>query len=152
MAMSPRQEAEYTLAYGQRDDCTSDEVRAEYDRLKATKRPHFDPPPKKAASSAARTSAAVVPAAAGSLVVAVLVLIGGIVLQAVSGSKAGLCNTVIGEFAQQQSTGTAVNCGLWTGLDTFGQVLTWLGAFGAIALAILLALTLVSKPRQNRPS
>ena len=35
MAMTPRQEAEYALAYGQREDCTSDETRAEYDRLKA---------------------------------------------------------------------------------------------------------------------
>ena len=33
MAMTPRQEAEYALAYGERDECTSDEIRAEYDRL-----------------------------------------------------------------------------------------------------------------------
>ena len=147
MAMTPRQEAEYALAYGERDDCTSDETRAEYDRLKAASQVHWDPPPKKEASSNAGKAATVLPAALGSLVVAVLVLIGGIILQAVSGAKAGLCNTVIGQFAQQQSTGTAVNCGLWSGLDTFGQVLTWLGGFGAVALAILLVLSLVSKPR-----
>jgi hypothetical protein len=147
MAMTPRQEAEYALAYGERDDCTSDEIRAEYDRLKAARQVHLDPPPKKEASSNAGKAATVLPAALGSLVVAVLVLIGGIILQAVSGAKAGLCNTVIGQFAQQQSTGTAVNCGLWSGLDTFGQVLTWLGGFGVVALAILLVLSLVSKPR-----
>jgi hypothetical protein len=147
MAMTPRQEAEYALAYGERDDCTSDEIRAEYDRLKAARQVHLDPPLKKEASPNAGKAATVLPAALGSLVVAVLVLIGGIILQAVSGAKAGLCNTVIGQFAQQQSTGTAVNCGLWSGLDTFGQVLTWLGGFGVVALAILLVLSLVSKPR-----
>lgn len=145
--MTPRQEAEYALAYGERDDCTSAETRAEYDRLKAAVKPRFDPPPKKEVNSAAGKAAAALPAALGSLVVAALVLIGGIVLQSVSGAKAGLCNTVIGQFAQQQSTGTAVNCGLWTGLDTFGQVLTWLGGIGAVALAVLLALTWMSKPR-----
>ena len=147
MAMTPRQEAEYVLAYGQRDDCSSAETRAEYDRLKEAPKPRFDPPPKKEVSSSAGKAAAALPAALGSLIVAALVLIGGIIMQAVSGSKAGLCNTVIGQFAQQQSTGTAVNCGLWTGLDTFGQVLTWLGGIGAVALAILLALTWMSKPR-----
>jgi hypothetical protein len=147
MAMTPRQEAEYALAYGGRDDCTTDETRAEYDRLKAAPQAHFNPPPKKEASSTAGKAAAVLPAALGSLVVAVLVLVGGIILQAVSGAKAGLCNTVIGQFAQQQSTGTAVNCGLWSGVDTFGQVLTWLGGLGAVALALLLVLSLVSKPR-----
>ena len=74
-------------------------------------------------------------------------LTGGIILQAVSGSKAGLCNTVIGQFAQQQSTGAAVNCGLWSGLDTFGQVLTWLGGIGAVGLPLLFGLTLPSKLR-----
>jgi anti-sigma factor RsiW len=151
VAMTPQQEAEYVLAYGQRDDCSSAETRAEYDRLKEAPKPRFDPPLKKEVSSSAGKAAAALPAALpaalGSLVVAALVLIGGIILQAVSGSKAGLCNTVIGQFAQQQSTGTAVNCGLWTGLDTFGQVLTWLGGIGAVALAILLALTWMSKPR-----
>jgi hypothetical protein len=148
MAMTPRQEAEYALAYGTRDDCVSDETRAEYDRLKAaTKPPHLTPPRKKEVSSGARKAAAVLPAALGSLVLAALILIGGIILQAVSGSKAGLCNTVIGQFAQQQSTGTAVNCGLWSGLDTFGQVLTWLGGIGAVGLALLFGLSLMSKPR-----
>lgn len=147
MAMTPRQEAEYVLAYGQRDDCSSAETRAEYDRLKSAPRPRFDPPPKKQVNSASGKAAAALPAALGSLVVAALVLIGGIILQAMSGAKAGLCNTVIGQFAQEQSTGTAVNCGLWTGLNSFGQVLTWLGGIGAVALAILLALTWMSKSR-----
>jgi hypothetical protein len=146
MAMTPRQEAEYVLAYGTRDDCASDETRAEYDRLRAAAKPQFSPPPKKEGARAGK-AAAVAPAALGSLIVAALVLIGGIIMQDVSGSKAGLCNTVIGEFAQQQSTGTAVDCGLWSGLDTFGQVLTWLGAFGVVGLALVFGLSFLSKPR-----
>jgi hypothetical protein len=144
----PREEAEYALAYGERDDCTSDEARAEYDRLKAEydrpragARPHAASPPKKDLSPVAGKVAAVL----GSLVMAALALIAGIILQAVSGAKAGLCNTVIGEFAQQQSTGTAVNCGLWTGLDAIGQVLTWVGGIGVVALALLFGLAWLGK-------
>ena len=70
VAMTPQQEAEYVLAYGQRDDCSSAEARAEYDRLKAAPKPRFDPPPKKEVSSSAGKAAAALPAAPGSLVVA----------------------------------------------------------------------------------
>jgi hypothetical protein len=146
MTMTARQEAEYALAYGTRDDCTSDEARAEYDRLKASLKPHFGPPPKKEPprkepGPVAGKALAVL----SSLGLAVLVLIAGIVLQSVSGAKAGLCNTVIGQFAQQQSTGTTVDCGLWTALDTFGQVLTWLGGIGTVLLALVFGLTWLGK-------
>lgn len=147
MAMTPKQEAEYVLAYGSRDDCTSDEARAEFDRLMASARLRFDAPPKKDPPPKKELSPVVGKAVAvlTSLGLAMLLLIAGVIMQAVSGAKAGLCNTVIGQFAQQQSTGATVDCGLWTGLDTFGQVLTWLGGIGTVLLALVFGLTWLGK-------
>jgi len=71
---------------------------------------------------------------------AMLVLIAGIIMQSVSGSKAGLCNTVIGQIAQQGSTGVTVDCGLWTFVDTIGQVATWIGGIGAVLLVLAFGL------------
>lgn len=149
MAMTPQQEAQYVLSYGSRDDCTSDDARAEFDRLKAAAAPQASPL-RVAASSQKEPSPAKgkeLAVSSASLGMAVLVLIAGIILQVVSGAKAGLCNTVIGQFAQEQSSGAMVHCGLWTGLDTFGQIFTWLGCIGIIGMVLLLGLAWLAKPK-----
>jgi hypothetical protein len=145
MAMTPRQEAEYVLAYGTRDSCTSDAARAEYDRLKAGSKPYSDPSPKKTLTRKEVAPAHMAIAVAVGLGGALLVLIVGIIMQSVSGSKAGLCNTVIGQIAQQQSTGTTVDCGLWTFVDTIGQVATWLGGIATVLLALVFGLAWLGK-------
>ncbi|MGA2825476.1 MAG: hypothetical protein ABSF03_05100 [Streptosporangiaceae bacterium] len=144
MKTTPRQEAEYALAYSSRSALTSDEARDEYDRLRAGTAAPRQPPPtthRRELSPVAGKWLAVL----SSLGLAVLVLIAGLILQGVSSAKAGLCNTVIGDFAQQQSGSTAASCGLWTGLDTFGQVLTWLGGIGTVVLALVIGLTWLGK-------
>jgi len=144
MAMTPRQEAEYALAYGSKSALTSDEARDEYERLRAGTAAPKQPLPKSHRGELSPVAGKWL-AALSSLGLAVLALIVGLIFQGVSSSKAGLCNTVIGDFAQQQSGSTAASCGLWTGLDTFGQVLTWLGGIGTVLLALLFGLTWLGK-------
>lgn len=135
MAMTPEQEAAYTLAYGSRDELRSDEARAAYDRLAAERtaqgpRPQPAARPRRSPAEDAIRAYLVKHWLEPAVPLAMLII--GIIMQAATGSKVALCNSFVGQLGQAFDQQASNGCSVASGVHTFGQVLMWLGILGLI--------------------
>jgi hypothetical protein len=144
MAMTPEEEARYTLSWSLDPKDLKPEARAIYDQMK----PEFDrrraerasrpqqaaaKPPRHPIEDAIRSFLirrwleAAVPAA---------ILIIGIIMQAATASKVALCNSVLGQLGQAFSTSANEGCSAANDVHGLGTFFMWLGIAGLVGAAI----------------
>jgi hypothetical protein len=83
-------------------------------------------------------------------ITAVLVMIAGLIMQAVTAAGNGLCNSAIGQIGQALSGSAAAHCGLYTGVHELGSLCTWIGFLGAVTGVIVLGIAAVKIAQAGR--